>query len=80
MNMEIKKVMEGRMGTNLRPTFEIYINGELVGFAKQKWLATAIGEAIVAGHIEASGDTTMRFAIWASTNAPALFDRMPENY
>lgn len=78
--LQIKKVYEGRMGTNLRPVFEIYVNGELVGFAKLKWLATAIGDAIVAGHIEASGDTTMRFAIWARDNAPALFDRMPENY
>lgn len=76
MNFEIKKEWQGRMGTNLTTTYEVYVDGEIVGFAKQKWLATAIGEAIVAGHIEATGDTTARFSNWAYTNAPDVFDRI----
>ena len=76
--LRIDQVYEGRMGNVMRPAYEIYIDGELVGFAKQKWLAQAIGRAILEGYIEATGDTTMAFAKWAASNAPTLFDRMPE--
>ncbi len=74
------KVWEGRMGNDLTPTYEVWLNGELVGFAKRKWLAQAIFDAIRAGHIEGTGDTTMRFAKWASENAPDLYNRMPEYF
>lgn len=73
---ELRKVWEGRMGNNLTTSWEVWINGEIVGGDKRKWLACAVGEAIVSGKIEAAGDTTSRFADWAYTNAPAVFDRM----
>ena len=78
MKHGIDKVFEGRMGFNQTATYDIYLDGELVGFAKRKWLAQAIFDAIVAGHIDGTGDTTMAFAKWAATNAPDLFNRMPE--
>ena len=60
MIVRIEKIYEGRMGNTLRPVFEVYVDNVLVGFAERKWLARAIGDAIVAGHISATGDTTMR--------------------
>ncbi len=76
---ELKRIMEGKCGNDFTPAWEVYVDGEIVGYAKQKWLAKAIGEAIVAGHIEKTGDTTGRFMIWASVNDREAFDRMPEN-
>lgn len=71
MRLFLKKLMEGRMGTNLTPVW-----GVLVGFAKRKWLAEAIGQAIISGHIPADGDTTTRLAQWAAANDRALFERI----
>jgi len=80
MAYEIKVEWEGRMGFNQTKTYEIYVDGELVGFSKRKWLAKAIAEAIDAGHIEGSGDTTARYSLYAFTNAPANFERMGNGY
>lgn len=76
MRIEIKKVWEGRMGFNLTPTFEIYLDGELVGFNKRRWLAEQIGNAVVDGRIPATGDTTAAFEKWAFVNAPEVFNRL----
>ena len=76
MSVEIKKAFEGRCGNNLTPTFEVYVDSELCGFAKQKWLAKAIAESIVLGNIESTGDTTGRLADWAYKNDYPLFERI----
>jgi hypothetical protein len=72
MTYEIKVEWEGR--------YDIYVAGELVGYSKRKWLAKAIAEAIVAGNIEPTGDTTSRYSEWAYTNAPEQFERMGNGY
>jgi len=74
--IEIKKVWEGRMGTNLHIVYEGYINGKLVAFSVRKWLTQAICDAIVRGDISDEGCTEDRFARWACANAPAMFERM----
>ena len=77
---ELKVEWEGRMGFNQSKTYEIYVDGEMVGFSKRKWLAKAIAEAIVNGDIGRTGDTTGRYAMWASENDPEKFDRMGNGY
>jgi len=78
-NIEIKKVWEGRMGFNQVPVYEGYVNGNLVVFSRLKWLSRKVAEAVEAGHIEGTGDTVARFAMWAGKNDRASFDRMPES-
>ena len=80
MTYEIKIEWEGRMGFDQTKTYDVYVDGELVGFSKRKWLAKAIAEAIDAGHIERTGDTTGRYAMWASLHAPKQFERMGNGY
>lgn len=72
----LKKEWEGKMGNSLTPTWIIFVDGQEVGFSKRKWLAQAIGEAVAAGHIPPTGDTTARFAQWAFTNDPKMFERI----
>lgn len=87
MQLEIKRIMTGKMGNDFRPYYEIYVDGNLVGGAQRKWVAESIGQAIVDGHIEATGDTTMTWMIWAG-NLPretnrelhARMDKLPDNY
>lgn len=76
MEYSLNKIWDGRMGQNLRPYWEILIAGVIVGGSSRKKEATAIAEAIVAGKIEATGDTTRKFEIWAYDNDRALFDRL----
>lgn len=75
MKVEIKKVWAGRMGNDLRPAWETYIDGVIVGGSPRKWIAVAIGNAIEAGQIGADGDTEMALIKWARDNDPALLTR-----
>jgi hypothetical protein len=79
MSIEIKRIMEGKMGNDFTPAFEGYIDGQLVAYHPRRWLVVAITNAVAAGHIPATGDTTMTFARWAATNDRAAYDRMPDN-
>lgn len=76
--VKLDRKMEGRMGRTLRPVYDIYVDGKLVGFNERKWLAKAIGDAVAAGHIPPTGDTTAAFAKWAAEHAPELYSRMPD--
>jgi hypothetical protein len=77
--LTIKRVLEGRMGCDLTPSFEVYVDDELVGFSSRKWIALGIGRAIEAGHIERTGDTTSRYIGWLAKNDRATFDRLPQS-
>jgi hypothetical protein len=66
------------MGADQVASFEVYVDGQLVGFSPRKWIALGIGRAIEAGHIERSGDTTSRWIGWLAKNDRATFDRLPE--
>jgi hypothetical protein len=76
--VRIEKAWEGRMGFSQTARFDVYVNDKLVGSSTRKWLARAIGEAVVAGHISGDGDTTMAFAKWAAVHDREALDRMPE--
>lgn len=79
MTIEIRKEWEGRMGNDMTPSFDGYVDGVLVVIGlKRKWLTKAVCEAIVRGDIESSGDTVARFSKWAMNNDRAAFERMPE--
>ena len=76
MNIKIKKTTECKMGNNPTASFEIYVDGELVGCVKRKYHAEAIALAIRSGHIHPSGDTEMAFDRWAYSNDRKTFDRL----
>lgn len=86
MTYEIKRVMTGKMGNNFRPYYEIYVDGNLVGGAARKWVATEIAKAIEAGHMKATGDTTLGWLHYLGAN-PEVYrvlkprlEKLPENY
>jgi len=74
--IDIKRVMEGRMGNDFTPAYDVYVDGAMVGYAKRLWLAKAIGAAVAEGRIESTGDTTGRLADWAYKNDLALYERI----
>ena len=76
MDIEIKQEWEGKCGNNLTKTYEIYVDGVLVGFSKRRWHAIAQADAVRNGHIELGGDLALRLDEWAYVNDPALFSRV----
>jgi len=76
MKIEIKTEWEGRMGFSLTKVYEIYVDEELCGWAKRKWLAEEIANAINLGNITKTGDTTGKLADWAYKNNYKLFQRI----
>jgi len=76
MEVEVKPVVQCKMGNNPVVAFDLYVDGELLATVKRKWLAIEIGRAIEAGLIEKTGDVQSRFETWAFTNAPKLFNRI----
>jgi hypothetical protein len=78
-SIEIRRIMEGKMGNDFHAAFEGYVDGQLVAYHQRRWLVIAIVDAIVAGHIEATGDTVLRYAKWAVHHDRANYDRMPDN-
>jgi len=76
MKVEVKPVVECKMGNNPVTVFELYVDGESLATVKRKWLAVEIARAIEAGQIEKTGDVQSRFAQWAYLNARELFNRI----